>query len=137
MRNNRSHLDLRAIGNKIRLEREMLNLSREKLAEITELSPFYIGQIERGERKMSLDTLVKFANTFNVSIDYLLFGSNLHNENLELKNFYTVLETEDNNYNKELDSDLKELLTILSRCSKEEIRLIKDMVVLIFPYIKK
>jgi len=137
MRNDRSHLDLRAIGNKIRLEREMLNLSREKLAEITELSPFYIGQIERGERKMSLDTLVKFANTFNVSIDYLLFGSNLHNENLELKNFYTVLETEDNNYNKELDSDLKELLTILSRCSKEEIRLIKDMVVLIFPYIKK
>lgn len=137
MKNDRSHLDLRAIGNKIRLEREMLNLSREKLAEITELSPFYIGQIERGERKMSLDTLVKFANTFNVSIDYLLFGSNLHNENLELKNFYTVLETEDNNYNKELDSDLKELLTILSRCSKEEIRLIKDMVVLIFPYIKK
>ena len=137
MRNDRSHLDLRAIGNKIRLEREMLNLSREKLAEITELSPFYIGQIERGDRKMSLDTLVKFANTFNVSIDYLLFGSNLHNENLELKNFYTVLETEDNNYNKELDSDLKELLTILSRCSKEEIRLIKDMVVLIFPYIKK
>ena len=137
MKNDRSHLDLRAIGNKIRLEREMLNLSREKLAEITELSPFYIGQIESGERKMSLDTLVKFANTFNVSIDYLLFGSNLHNENLELKNFYTVLETEDNNYNKELDSDLKELLTILSRCSKEEIRLIKDMVVLIFPYIKK
>ncbi len=51
MKNDRSHLDLRAIGNKIRLEREMLNLSREKLAEITELSPFYIGQIERGERK--------------------------------------------------------------------------------------
>jgi transcriptional regulator with XRE-family HTH domain len=132
MEKSKNQLDLKGIGQKIRLEREMLNLSRENLAEIVELSPFYIGQIERGERKMSLDTLAKLVDTFNVSVDYLLFGSNLHNEDLDLKNFYPILEIVDNNYNK----NLKELLIILSRLNHREIALIKDIVVLLFPYIK-
>ena len=132
MEKSKNQLDLKGIGQKIRLEREMLNLSRENLAEIVELSPFYIGQIERGERKMSLDTLAKLVDTFNVSVDYLLFGSNLHNEDLDLKNFYPILEIVDNNYNK----ILKELLIILSRLNHREIALIKDIVVLLFPYIK-
>ena len=47
------------IGNRIRQEREKLNFSREKFAEIVDLSPNFLGQIERGEASMSLDTLVK------------------------------------------------------------------------------
>ena len=137
MDNSKKHLNLKEIGHRIRLEREMLNLSREKLAEIIELSPFYIGQIERGERRMSLDTLAKFTNTFNVSVDYLLFGSNLHNEDLELKNFYTVLETADKDYSGEFNEDLKDLLIILSRLGHEEIILIKQIIILLFPYINQ
>ncbi|NMA86594.1 MAG: helix-turn-helix transcriptional regulator [Tissierellia bacterium] len=137
MDKDKKHLDFKEIGHRIRLEREMLNLSRERLAEIIELSPFYIGQIERGERKMSLDTLVKFSNTFNVSVDYLLFASNLHNEDLELKNFYTVLEAAHNDYNSEFNEDLKELLIILSRLNHKEIVLIKEIIILLFPYIKQ
>lgn len=136
MKMDKKQLNLREIGHKIRLEREMLNLSREKLAEITELSPFYIGQIERGERRMSLDTLIKFADTFNVSVDYLLFGSNLYNEDLELKGFHTILETACNDYNDELNKDLKELIILLSRLNHEEIVLIKEIIALLFPYIK-
>ena len=137
MNSNNKVLNFKEIGRRIRLERERLNLTREKFAEIVELSPFYIGQIERGDRKMSLDTLVKFANTFHVSVDYLLYGSNLHNENIKLEKIFTVLETMDNNYNTVLDRDLEELMIILSRCSKEEINLIKEMVKLILPYINK
>ena len=63
-------LFLREIGNRIRAEREYLGLTREKFAEIVDLSSFYIGQIERGDRTMSLDTLLKIADSLKLSIDY-------------------------------------------------------------------
>lgn len=137
MNNGRRVLNFKEIGGRIRLERERLDLTREKFAEMVELSPFYIGQIERGDRRMSLESLAKFANTFHVSIDYLLYGSDLHNENIELEKISTVLEAMDNSYDTVLENDLEELLIILSRCSKKEISLIKDMVKLILPYINK
>ena len=34
-----------------------------------------MGQIERGERKVTLETLIKVTNKLNVSIDYLLKDS--------------------------------------------------------------
>lgn len=130
------NLNLKNIGSRIRAERELLKLSRESLAELSELSPFYIGQIERGERRMSLNTLVMFANLFNTSVDYLLFGCNLHNRDMEMEKFHIM----HNSINEDLADykadDLKDLLTLLSRCSGEEIRLIKDMVTLLLPYIK-
>ncbi|MBU5294628.1 helix-turn-helix transcriptional regulator [Anaerosalibacter bizertensis] len=124
------------IGARIRAERERLNLTREKLAEIIGLSPFYIGQIERGDRKMSVDTLVKISNSLHVSVDYILKGCKKSNEELDLQKEFHVLENSEENYNKALDEDIKELLNILQRCSKTEINLIKDMTKLIVPYLK-
>ena len=55
-----------------------LNLSKErgytqeKLAEICDISTGFLGHIERGTRKLSLDTLFCIATVLNVSIDYLL-----------------------------------------------------------------
>lgn len=136
MSNNRKVLNFKEIGGRIRVERERLGLSREKFAEIVDLSPFYIGQIERGDRKMSLETLVKLSNALHLSVDYLLYGYNLHNENINPTEIFSVLETIDNSYNMEIDDNFEELLIILSRCSKKEINLIKDTVKLILPYIR-
>ncbi|QQY79832.1 DNA-binding XRE family transcriptional regulator [Keratinibaculum paraultunense] len=127
---NLSNLDFKNIGAKIRLERENLNLTREKLAELLDLSPYYIGQIERGERKMSVETLVNISKILHVSIDYLLDNS------CEIDNKYVVSESFDQYKLNENDDELKELFSILKRCSKEEISLITDLVKLILPYIK-
>ncbi len=51
-----NEIDNKGIGERLRQEREELGLTREKFAEIVELSPLYIGQLERGERQMSLNT---------------------------------------------------------------------------------
>ena len=40
----------KAIGYRIREEREKLKLTREKFAEIVDFSPLYIGQLERGDK---------------------------------------------------------------------------------------
>ena len=65
-------IDYVALGQKIRSERQKHNLSQDKLAELCNISTAFLGHIERGSRKMSLETLVTLANALNISIDYLL-----------------------------------------------------------------
>lgn len=63
------------LGKRIREERTKLNLTQEQLAEKVDISTSYVGQIERGERNISLDTLVNVANILGVTIDFLLQDS--------------------------------------------------------------
>ena len=63
------------IGKRIREERLRLNLTQEKLAEDVELTTAYIGQVERGERNLTLENLIKVANRLGVTVDYLLSDS--------------------------------------------------------------
>lgn len=60
------------LGSRLKQERLKMNLTQEKLAEKVEVSHAYIGQIERGERSLTLDTLVRLANCLGVTVDYLL-----------------------------------------------------------------
>ena len=46
-------IDNVAIGLRIRKERKKFRLTREEFAEIIDLSEYYIGQLERGERQAS------------------------------------------------------------------------------------
>ena len=65
-------MDYTALGKRIRDERLMQRLTLEKLAERTDKSINFIGQIERGEGKPSLETLVDIANALGVTVDSLL-----------------------------------------------------------------
>lgn len=68
-------MDYVVFGKKIRDERLKLHLTQEKLAKEVNLSTAYIGQIERGERSLTLDNLEIVANHLGTSIDYLLSES--------------------------------------------------------------
>lgn len=68
-------MDYIKLGSRIREERLKLRLTQEKLAEDIGISDSYMGQIERGERSLALDTLAKLANRLGVTIDYLLSDS--------------------------------------------------------------
>ncbi len=129
-KNNRG-LNFKEIGMRIRREREKLGLSREKFAEIVGLSTYYIGQIERGDRNMSIDTLFRISESLNISIDYILKGHIQYMENI------LALEAIDNNYKEEVDIYIKELLDLLSGTSKENIELIKEITKLVLPYVNK
>ena len=66
------------IGKNIRAARKQLNMSCEELAEKSGLSAKFIGNIERGEKTVSLDSFVSIANALGASADTLL-GSMLVN----------------------------------------------------------
>lgn len=58
---------------KIRIYRENMGMSQEKLAEKADLHRTYIGSLERSEKIPSLITIVKIARALNVNISDLIF----------------------------------------------------------------
>lgn len=60
------------LGKRIREERLRLNLTQEKLAEDINISTAYLGQVERGERHITLDKLIPLSERLGVSVDFLL-----------------------------------------------------------------
>jgi transcriptional regulator with XRE-family HTH domain len=62
------------IGFRIRQRRTALGYSQEQLAEYSDLYPTYIGQLERGEKTPSIDTLYKVTTGLNVTLSDFLSG---------------------------------------------------------------
>ena len=50
----------------VKFYRKQLKLSQEKLAELSDLSVNYVGDIERLDKKVTIDTIEKLAKGLNV-----------------------------------------------------------------------
>lgn len=62
------------MGKRIREERKRNKLTIERLCEIMDVSPSFIGLVERGVSGISLEKLCKLSDVLQVSTDYLLKG---------------------------------------------------------------
>lgn len=58
--------------NNVKFYRKQLKISQEKLAELSDLSTNYIGDIERTNRKVTIDTIEKVAKGLNIDPSLLL-----------------------------------------------------------------
>jgi len=67
----------RLLGDFIRAQRQMANLSLRQLSALTEVSNPYLSQIERGLHEPSLRVLTSIANALNVSAETLLAQAGL------------------------------------------------------------
>ena len=65
-------MDCVQMGHKIKRARKAQRITQIDLAQQIGLSPSFIGQIERGEKAASLETLEAICKALNVSADYLL-----------------------------------------------------------------
>ncbi|PWA12697.1 transcriptional regulator [Pueribacillus theae] len=59
------------IGERIRNFRKDKGLSQEELAHMSKLHSTYIGQLERGEKNATLESIEKVANALNISLETL------------------------------------------------------------------
>lgn len=59
------------IGQRIRNYRTQQKLSQEKLAELSGCHPTYIGQIERGEKNATLESIEKISSALNIPLSQL------------------------------------------------------------------
>ncbi len=92
------------IGKKVKKLREKNQMSQVDLAFLIDVSPAYIGYLEKGFKSMSLETLIKLANVFKVTTDVLL--SDCLEDNRSIGN--------------------KELCNLLDGCSAYESRIIVE-----------
>ena len=81
------------IGQRIRSYRLQSGLNQEALAEKCGLHPTYIGQVERGEKNATLESISKIAGGLDLSLSKLFenIGSDENNENYPAEAYGLVL----------------------------------------------
>ena len=67
-------IDYKAMGRRIREKRKELDLTQEKLAEMIDISPSHVGEIERGTSVCSVEVLVNLATVLGLNLDTLIKG---------------------------------------------------------------
>ncbi len=65
-------MDYITLRRRVRLRRRQAGLTQEQLAEIVEISPAFLGHVERGSRKLSVETLLRLCRALNTTADDLL-----------------------------------------------------------------
>lgn len=85
-------MNYKKLGERIREERLRLNLTQAQLAEAIDISDTYMGAIERGERSLTLDTLVRLVNRLGVTVDYLLSDSVTDTDSNIMEQFKQIID---------------------------------------------
>ena len=61
----------RVVGQRIRYYRLNLGLSQEKLAELSGCHPTYVGQLERGEKNATIESIERISSALSISLSRL------------------------------------------------------------------
>lgn len=67
-------IDNKAVGRRIRIKRDELEITRDGLAEAIDVTPKFIQDIEYGNKGMSIETLARLSKVLGLSTDYILKG---------------------------------------------------------------
>lgn len=67
-------IDLREIGGRIQSRRKQQGYTQEQLAEMMNVSIQMISNLERGNKAIRIDNLVRLSRILEVSTDYILTG---------------------------------------------------------------
>lgn len=73
----------KTLGIRIRQERIKRGLTIEKLAEKLDVSPSFLGCVERGERALSLENLYNISELFDATVDSLIKDKSSYTSRLE------------------------------------------------------
>lgn len=93
---------------RIRKAREDLGYTREKFAEILDVSVSYLAEVERGRTGISVKMLIKMCHVLGLSADYILFGQERDADAMRLDQIHRI----DDKYLPLLDSLIAELLAL-------------------------
>ncbi|MBE5845014.1 MAG: helix-turn-helix transcriptional regulator [Butyrivibrio sp.] len=104
------------VGSRIRYHRKERKLSQEELAERSGLHPSYIGQLERGIKKPTIDSLYKITKGMDMSISDFLKDLEIvdkDSENFAVKS-YLLIEQEQASDQRHLFDIIKQIIALKS-----------------------
>lgn len=86
-------LDKIIIGARIRrIREEIFEESRDKFGKRCNLTERHIGQIERGDFLISLQSLDMIASATGIDVDYILYGKGENNKLQIRNNLYSIID---------------------------------------------
>ena len=107
---------------RLRALRQEQNISMKQLGDIVGVAESTISLYETEKRKVDTDMLIKFANYFNVSTDYLLGVSDERNSSLDSDNIgYDDFTYAMHNESRNLTDEDKEMLLGMAKMLKNRI----------------
>ncbi|MCM1285434.1 MAG: helix-turn-helix domain-containing protein [Acetobacter sp.] len=80
-------IDSALIGSRIRKFRKKAKLTQEKLAELMEVTPGYISQIELAKSAPNLETLAKLCAILDCDLYYVISGAIISENNYLMSEF--------------------------------------------------
>ncbi len=95
-------------GKRLKKLRESLGYTQEKMAEVLEVSVTLYKKMEKGSYNISVKTLRRLKEKFNVSIDYIMFG-----EQISFNQIWMLMQSSQNSVK------LKLLLRLLAYFQKD------------------
>ncbi len=69
-----THDELLLFGERLRNRRNAMGFTQEFVSDKVGITLRFYQMLERGEKSVSLDTLIQLSKTLTISTDYLLFG---------------------------------------------------------------
>lgn len=93
---------------RIRKAREDMGYTRERFAEILDVSVSYLAELERGRTGISVKLLTKVCTVLGMSADYVLFGQERDGDGLRAERIRRI----DERYLPVLDGVIRELLAL-------------------------
>ena len=109
-------MNLDEVGTRIKYARHEARMTQEQLAELIDVSPHYIYEIERGSKAMSIQTLEKLSVALRQSIDFLFWGNSVPYSN---------------------DCPCEDRLsTLTNKLPKESREALADILTVLIPYLK-
>ena len=97
------------IGQRIRNYRTQKGLSQEKLAELAGCHPTYIGQLERGEKNATLESVEKIASAMDISLSALFDKVGKSGSNIIAAKCYDLVASKNEAEQKQLYKMLQEM----------------------------
>ena len=103
------------VGQRIRFYRKEKGMSQERLAEVCNFHPTYIGQLERGEKNATLESIYRITQGLEIPISQFLdhidiFEKNTENISLQIYHQLLSLPLEKQKKVKKLWEDILELI---------------------------
>ncbi|MCL2843521.1 MAG: helix-turn-helix domain-containing protein [Oscillospiraceae bacterium] len=85
-------VDNNRIGGIIRDARRIKGMTQEQLAEAVDITPAFIGHIERGGRSLSLTSLVGIANVLDIPMSYFFADEDITPDQKTMTAFAQLIE---------------------------------------------
>jgi len=72
-----------SLGERLRAFRQSRAMSQEQVAHIADITPAYLGQVERGTKNITVHTLEKVCTALNISLAEFFDTAKVHNKGID------------------------------------------------------